>query len=639
MKTTKVSKFICLLLSIMMIVSAVPMQAFASYPSSTVTWYVPKGSDSKSRYQDLRKELERVTTDKKYIRLDNNIDFSYDCKGKEDWVSGIKVKGDITLELNGHSLEASLHKGKADSMEAVNVSMFVIEQGNSLTIYDKKNSGKITTDGYIVAADTLGKNKTGVNVFNIFEVNGGSLTVNAAGAEFECGRSKKQWVSSSQNGAVGSNDTYTGNIRGQSCGSVIKASSNADITIISGAFKARGYEKINTNKFDNRCAVIKVTDNSNVNIKIYDGTFYGKGCADVLQLNDNTNIKVVTGVFDAHKVDRVAISAFSGSVRKSNSRYAVGSYGKIGLPDNAYDKTLAEVVVGGHNYSEDETESENISDNTTKCTEIRPKSNTKTADKSVSIKAKNNVNAWNCAKDDSFIIECESSKLTFGRSGYDCFWGIYGKSSFTLQYRLTLCDAKTLKPIEGLNTLSSSIGVNNEDNGVKVKFNIADFQTLKTAIKYDFKNSDISEFAVKCEVEEVWKGEHNYTSTYFNYYNFSLTQQDLSEIEGKLDFSVVEHNANPAKGFNTQYDIYQPDENMETLSEANLDPLIDYSYKITNLKNGKPVETSELFIAKDKALDDNVSFQSAGWGVITVICDYKFIKPSGEGYDVMRVEK
>lgn len=637
MKTTKVCKLISLLLAILMVVGTVPIQVFAATDETSVQWYVPQGKDSKIRYQDLRKELEKVTTSKKYIRLENDIDFSYDCKGKEDWVSGIKVKGDVTLDLNGHTLEASLYKGTADSMEAVNVSMFVIEKGNSLTVRDKKNSGRIATDGYIVAADTLGKNKTGVNVFNIFEVNGGSLTVNAAGAEFECGRSKKQYVTSSQNGAVGSNESYTGNIRGQSCGSVIKASANANITIVSGALKARGYEKINTNRFDDRCAVIKVTDDSSINIKIYDGTFYGKGCADALQLNDKTNIKVLSGVFDVHKVDRVAISAFSGSVRKSNSRYAVGSYGKIGLPDSAYDKTLAEVIVGGHNYSEDETESSNTTDTTTKCTEIKPKSNTKTADKAVSVKSKTGVNAWNCAKDKSFIIECESSKLTFGRSGYEVFYGeLKGKSSFVGKYRLTLCDAATLKPIEGLNALETAI----PEKGGKVEFDIADFYYLKTSTKYDFVKSEISEFAVKCEIEEVWNGEHKYTSTYFNYCNFSLTQRDLSGLEGKLDFSVVAKNVNPAKGFNTQYEVYQADENMETILEEDLDVVLDYSYKISKLQNGKPVEFSEeLFIAKNEQLDNLVYFQSAGWGVITVICDYKFTKPSGDGYDVMRVEK
>lgn len=265
--------------------------AEAATPTDDASWTVidqDKKYSGHERYSELSTQLARTSSSTKYIRLGADIKFEYHSNkdGSKVSLPSLTPTGDVVLDLNGHTIDI---KNWYKKKERTKETMFVIGSGVKLTVIDSQGKGKIHADSYISAPEDF----EGPNVYDIFKVDGGELVINAAGAEFECGRSKKQWVMSN---LAGIGETYHGYARNQVCGSVIKVGDNAKVTVAGGTLRARGYESTtDLGNFFDPCAVIKGLGAKNVTVSILDGTFYGKGNAGVLQLSSDAAVTIRSG--------------------------------------------------------------------------------------------------------------------------------------------------------------------------------------------------------------------------------------------------------------------------------------------------------------------------------------------------------
>ena len=175
--------FISYLLSLCMLIGMIP--AFSIGASAADVVEVSSFDDLKTRLEsDGDVSLKMTNTISQYVSG------GYDEHLNElgvDYV--IKVgKGKKTLDLNGYDLYAN--NNDWDST----ITFFQINDGTDLTVNDDNCTGRITLDGYIPSYDE------GYRIMNmglaqkqnrdIFEVNGGSLTIN--GGVFQSGRVKAE---------------------------------------------------------------------------------------------------------------------------------------------------------------------------------------------------------------------------------------------------------------------------------------------------------------------------------------------------------------------------------------------------------------------------------------------------------------
>lgn len=639
MKIKKSNRILSLILAIVMVAGIIPFSVISSYaalPTADASWTVVSGDKALDRYYDLQEKLQSESTGTKYIRLDKNIEFEYQMykKGDKDILPQLVVKGDVVFDLNGHKIDIKYYN--KDKETTINESMFLIEEGNKLTVVDSMGKGKIHTNSYIMSVGFAACND-GPNVYNIFEVNGGELVINASGAEFECGRSKKQWV----NDDFGSQGGYLGYARNQVCGSVVLARSNSVITVIGGTLKGRGYENYRSRSFSNRCAAIKAIKSGyydkieNITLNIVDGTFYGKGCADAINIptTNNNNITVKSGTFDVFKLDKVTAGVVSPSV--CIETVANGSYGKIGIPDSALDTGSTDVVIGGHNYSEDE-ETDNSAVQTHKTTVISPKSNTKKVDDQITVQSTNGANAWNCK--DSFIINARNGRDYFSeenRTNLDD-----DLQASTLSYDLwtfTLYDAKTGKKCN-----AEPVQLVGLKSGDTVQFDVASFKTSSGDSFWD-SSQDISNYRIKVEVTEVWDGHNQYMAQFFNWYDFTITSIDINRAAEAMDFSISPIDS--SNGDRNEYILHtDSEEGMEFILENNYDVTCDCYYRYYTVDDsGKTLLSSKMVFVgnEDIPYGDTVTpyIPSVRGGPILFTVEYKFKNDATDSYDTVTVSK
>lgn len=639
MKIKKTNRILSLLLAIVMVAGIIPFSAistFAAMPTDDASWTVVSGNKALDRYNDLQAKLQSSNTDTRYIRLDKDIKFEYQKynKGNKDILPQLVVTGEVVLDLNGHKIDIKYyHKNKSTTL---NESLFYIGNGSKLTVIDSMGKGKIHTDSYIMDVDRSANND-GPNVFNIFEVKGGELVINASGAEFECGRSKKQWV----NDRFGEKNGYLGYARNQVCGSVVLVRSDSIVTVIGGTLKGRGYENYASRSFSNRCAAIKAAKKGyydtikNITVNIVDGTFYGKGCADAINVptSNNNKITVNSGTFDVFKLDKVTTGIFGKDVTMAT--VADGSYGEIGIPDIALDTDNSDVVVGGHNYSEDE-DTKDFAAQTHKTTVIKPKSNTKKPDDQIIVQSLNGANAWNSK--DSFIINASNGRDYFSNEqrkyleddlqmstvGYD-FW------------TFTLYDAKTGKKCnaepENIATLMS------DDT---VQFDIASFKT-SSGDSFWASSQDATNYRVKVEVTEGWEGHNKYEAQFFNWYDFTITSIDINRAAEAMNFSISPINSSNAD--QNEYILYTDSEDgMEFILENGYDVFCDCYYRYYTVdQSGKTLLSTKMIFrgSSDIEYGDSVTayIPSSCPGPILFTVEYKFKNETTGSYDTVSVTK
>lgn len=539
--------------------------------------------------------------------------------------------GDVVLDLNGHTIDI---KNWYKKKEPTNETMFVIGSGAKLTVLDSKGQGKIHADSYISAPEDF----ENPNVYDIFQVTDGELVINAAGAEFECGRSKKQWIMSNIIGA-----SYHGWARNQVCGSVIKVEDNAKVTIAGGTLKARGYERTEClGYFFDPCAVIKGLGAQNVTVNILDGILYGKGNAGVLQLAWDADVTIRAGKFDTFQLDRVvtAVMDYGSDEGQPTVTGAQGyddscMFGTIGIRDGAFDPDNADVIVGGHNYSEDENE-KGYANKTQDATTVQPKSNKKTAEKRIEISRDSGVNAWNLSTETSFIIKAKNGREYF--TDADRVFLSEDLQSETLGYYLwkfTLYDAKTGKACDAQTEQMASL-----TEGEIQSFDIASFKD-KDGTPFDFKGSGIDSYKVKVEVEEHWEGENSYCGAFFNWYYFTLSEIDTVYAAQVMDFDIT-----PTKGtlYHNRYvlETNTTEEAMEFYFETGTEVFCDIYYQFYTLDSGgNTVLSSKQNVVTNLDYGEGKTFgiNTVCVGPIQVTVEYKFMHADGETYDVVSVKK
>ena len=560
MKTRRPLRAVSFILTLIMLVGMLPLSAISSsaaIPSADSTLWTSVGTDgsmsNSERYKELKGALENTDVyivNTAYVRLERDIKLDANlskssCDFTADSIT-IVITRKVVFDLNGHTLKAKVYDGTGVSLDPVSLTMFEIRDGGSLTIVDSKGKGKIATDSWISDPKEDLACAGNVNVFDMFKIkDGGEITVNAAGAEFECGRSKQQWVTRAYTvdkelgGTPSASDFYTGNIRGQACGSVFISEGSSKITVVGGKFLARGYKYLYDRGYEDPCAVFDISSGTVVNI--IDGTFYGKGCANVFSAWGRPNITIRSGVFDVFKVDKVPVlndpySQFHNSY-SSLVHFTNGRYGEIGIPDSALDPDNADIIIGGHNYSEDE-DKDNAASDTHKTTKVKPKTGTKTPDDRILVESASGIGSWNGRG--SYVINAKNGRAYFSDSDRaylddDLQKDTYGYYLWTF----TLYDAETGEKCD-----ADPIQVASLSADKTVSIDVKDFKITNTTFAYRFESDSISAYKIKAEVEEGWFGHHTYEPKFFNWLSFneywSFLGIDVNEAAEILGFTVTQ---------------------------------------------------------------------------------------------------
>lgn len=560
MKTKRPLRAVSFILTLIMLVGMLPLSAISSMaaiPAVDSSVWTLVGTDSKAsnaaRYTELKDALENTAVsliNTAYVRLERDIKLDADlskssCVFTEDSIT-IVVTRKVVFDLNGHTLKAKVYDGTGEYLDPVSLTMFEIRDGGKLTIVDSKGKGKIATDSWISEPHVDLGAAGDINVFDMFKIKGGGeLIINASGAEFECGRSKQQWVTRAYTvdrepgGVPDASDFFTGNIRGQACGSVFIAESNSKITVAGGKFLARGYRGVYHRGYGDPCAVFDVSANTVVDI--IDGTFYGKGCADVFDADKTAKITIRSGVFDVFKVDKVPVLNYPYHEDLLSyyryTRFTNGRYGEVGIPDSALDPDNTDIIIGGHNYSEDEDKDNSASD-THKTVTVKPKTGAKTPDDRIIVENENGIGAWNGS--DSYVINAKNGRAYFSDSDRAYLDDDLQKDTTGyFLWTFTLYDAKTGEKCDAEPMQVASLG---SDDTISI--DLKDYkQTNTTTFKYYFENDGISSYKIKAEVEEVWAGHHTYKPKFHNWFYFneyrSFLGIDANEAAEILDFTVT----------------------------------------------------------------------------------------------------
>lgn len=547
-------KIICLLLIAIMIIGTLPMTQIAeviaaALPTDDASWTVIGGEGTTETDEELFDLLKSAMYNNGneicYIRLGEDIKIE---RSDYKWNSSIRVMGEVVFDLNGYTLDVTCSDGGTGS-KSINLYLFYIGNdnvsGNKLTVVDSRGKGTIHTNGYIRDYEQTSRQHI-CHVFNIFKVcKGNELVINASGAEFVCGRSKKQWVV--YNPYDGYNSTpYNGYAYNQICGSVVTLDDNSNLTVAGGKLQARGYTYIGSASTGGLCAAIYCSSQvENVNINIIDGTFYGKGGASAISVGDtdynvskyNRTITIRSGTFDVFKLNKIIVGGFTATPdgKQGDIRVIDGNYGSIGIPDCVLDPDNADIIIGGHNYSEDEDPEEKAASNTHNTTVIKPKTNTKTPDDRILLESENGLNSWNGSG--SYIINAKNARAFFSDSDRehldnDLQDGTYHYYLWTF----TLYDAETGKKCDAEPMQRATVSANDP-----VSIDLKDYkQTNTTSFSYHFENDRISSYKIKAEVQEVWEGQHTYKSKFFNWFYFNeYSFIDISGVEDIFDFTVT----------------------------------------------------------------------------------------------------
>ena len=279
--------------------------------------------------------------------------------------SGIKV-----LDLNGYEVKLSYDKSNASVVEdswdifdekyrelyCTPMTMFRVPSGAEFVINDADNTGEINYDAYM-NIERVGIGDTFLENRNLIEVTGGKLTVN--GGRLIAGRSKKFYS------AYHAKDYYA-QINGTA---IILSSGQADI--YGGILHGRGYVRINQYGADVRDAAIKATGGT---LTIWDGEFWGKGCADVMQISSGVNISVYGGSFNTHRQEQGIVFNMLGTLDRISEKYESPSYGVVGIPGRAFQNvgTRTDVKVSGTGVLTAEQAAADATYNTSKDVEVYP---------------------------------------------------------------------------------------------------------------------------------------------------------------------------------------------------------------------------------------------------------------------------
>ncbi len=574
MKTKRPIRFVSILLTLIMVIGVLPLSALSTLAAGISYADEPNwvlvGTDSSASAEENLKSLTTLLTDESgsganytgdtlYVRLEKDIavDFKRVVNSFASETNGgnmnIAVVGKKVLDLNGHTVKSKMMLGDIDDeWYDPYRGTFLLVYGD-LTIVDSKGGGEMKSDMQIQNV-----RPEEVYHYDLFHVmDGGELTVNAPGSKFTSGRSQEYYDDS---------DYHIRNhwYRSQSNGSPVDVHSGGKLTVAGGTFNGRGYSfdrrKHDYTRFD--CAAILAEKNSTV--YIIDGNFYGRGGADALNISNDADITVESGVFDVFKVDRLAEMKHDAGTMN----IVDGWYGDVGLPERvktqlALKGSAVEIVKNGHDVTGDElSDSSLVTDRSTAKITVRPTGGSNNLDSRVSIVSDNGVSSINpntVSGSDTYVVNAEYKNPYFSRTAAEFSESNYrprnkdiGKNSdeYYLTWTFTLRDTDGSKVADLAKV--TTVGT---QTSVSVDL-IAEYGASK------WRNLSTGDYKIRLEITECWKGDHTYKSTWRNEMGLNLSDNSLlTYLSGitdfKFDFNVV-HNKDLYYG-DTQYLSFELD--------------------------------------------------------------------------------
>ena len=259
------------------------------------------------------------------LKSDKNITLNINSDILEGGISdSIPVRGKKVIELNGHDISYT-DNGVFFSQNTglSKLHLLKVEKGAELVINDRTGGGKIR-----FSANHLWTNEIEYrHARNVIAVmNGGHLTVNSG--TLEAGESEKFKIWSMP-------FSYSTEYR-QVGGCAVIMDGGAVVVINGGCLRGR------SSGYWNDAAI---TAASNCSLTIYDGEFWGMGCAPALRIDKAEKPDIRGGTFNVHKQDyEIVLKLYSsGGVEQAMQP----EYGKIGIPARAIDTTRTQVHVTG----------------------------------------------------------------------------------------------------------------------------------------------------------------------------------------------------------------------------------------------------------------------------------------------------
>ena len=271
-------RLLSLLLAAALLAGLIPVTAHAAEPSFTT---VEVGDDANTLKAYLEMDRDLI------INLVSDMDARIGENGDRNspyvdyWCtlgSGTKV-----INLNGYDITLRNDRYEPER----EMTMLCVPKESELVINDSTGGGEINYNGMLACGGDFGLYDAHMNDHNLIGISGGKLTVN--GGKLTAGRSSKFWAT--QNA-----EYMYRQING--CAIVL---TSGEAVINGGIIRGRGFSGYDSNKDTYmRTSAIRATGGK---LSIYDGEFWGMGCADVLHIDPAVDLSIYSGSFDVHKQD------------------------------------------------------------------------------------------------------------------------------------------------------------------------------------------------------------------------------------------------------------------------------------------------------------------------------------------------
>ena len=507
-------------------------------------------ADSKFWYEGMVLCLESESADAK-IRLqsDISVEENFFENEKNNWIVDINVKRNKVIDLNGKTIYIKPYQYDKDNTFfygknfstgiAKHYTMFNIGNGSKLTIVDSKGGGKIRCDSWLLSEKDMDDAETScVDMFNV--LSGGELFINASGAEFVCGRSKKQYLYAASCNGPENEYCYDGYARGQVNGSVVIAGENSKVTVVGGSLLARGYSLTPSTGWKpsgdaesvKKCAVFQVAKGAEINIT--DGYFKGCGGADVFQYwysdKNKISVNIKAGTFDTHKVDKVVIQGHHSSTTDipnafkglSRDNYMPGRYGDVNILKEWVNMDEADFIYGGEELTEEDGDATG-----SKKTVIKPKTQSKYFNSDSRVEIENHTS------DGSKEYNPNENIPYYVSAKYTPYYSLKEEEWLAYDYQ-----NRTDRTIKWYYTLYKSLGdppLSAELESTAPICNLNDLRTNK-GNKITYQNGQM--YQLKMRVEEKWVGHNTHTRSFAGTYMFYVSDAPIGEVTKIMNFEV-----------------------------------------------------------------------------------------------------
>lgn len=309
--------------------------------------------------------VSALTNDKKqFIKLTKDIKKTYEYSSDSEFKS-IEVKANKYLDLNGYSFECHDNSNYDDCTYYENCDKTMIIVSNDATLYieDSGNGGMIYFNG-VMAGTSYGLSYFNCDWYwnkcarDVIKVDNAHLIV--TGGTIKAGRNKEQTISSK----ISAQSVYQ-----QIWGTAVKVVNNGSFVSLGGTYYGNGQ----TGKADNKASYPNANHNwaagerdaviecgANARVSIFNGTFYGKGGADIFHIDNAGFLTVTNGTFKTEKLNKIRETdlIYNTSAGKEHNadhtlysdyhqalgdgtkycpkhRFTEGTKGSVGIPESA----------------------------------------------------------------------------------------------------------------------------------------------------------------------------------------------------------------------------------------------------------------------------------------------------------------